>query len=135
MFMARLKNVLFVAPILLAVACERGKDDAVPPVASVTAAAVPSVNTPHQPGVISIVAATYGKACGAPVGNATGAITSKCAGQAKCSFLVTNGDKDPFPNCSKDYVVQYRCSKDGQIKEEVHPPVQGENYSIDLDCQ
>lgn len=62
-------------------------------------------------GQIAVISATYGRNCGAPVGNATRYIEDVCGGEWSCDYDVevsTLGD--PAPGCAKDFSVQYACA-------------------------
>ncbi len=88
-----------------------------------------------ETGPISVVAATFGKACGAPAGNSTPPVAQECNGKAQCSYFVTNPTTDPFPGCAKDFEVQYRCGKQTALRHVEHPAIAGENYPVDLSCR
>jgi len=86
-------------------------------------------------GPINVVSATFGKACGAPAGNHTQLVATECNGKDKCAFFVTNPGKDPFPNCAKDFAVEYRCGTQAEARHVEHAAVGGENYTVDLVCR
>ncbi len=63
-----------------------------------------------DPPAIQVVAATYGRSCGAKPGNATPILSRACDGRAVCDYRIdVSGLEDTAPNCDKDYVAEWKC--------------------------
>ncbi len=59
---------------------------------------------------IRVVAATYGKNCGAQYGNVTAQLASACDGRSVCEYtILTSVIGDPVYGCQKDYVAEWQC--------------------------
>jgi len=64
-------------------------------------------------GYIKVIAATYGRNCGAHNGNVTRHLAENCDGRAMCEYVVDfKVLGDPAPGCSKDYVAEWQCGRD-----------------------
>ena len=64
-------------------------------------------------GQIKVIAATYGRNCGAPYGNVTNHLAEICDGKATCEYLIDfRVIGDPAPNCAKDYFAEWECGRD-----------------------
>jgi len=63
---------------------------------------------------LAILVASYGDNCGAPVGNATNALSAACDGRASCAYSVDyHVLGDPVPGCAKRFEVTYTCGTSG----------------------
>jgi hypothetical protein len=59
---------------------------------------------------IRILSATYGKNCGARIGNVTEAIEKACGAEKSCDYTVdVNKLGDPVQGCDKSFFVKYQC--------------------------
>jgi hypothetical protein len=66
----------------------------------------------RRDGYIRIIAATYGRNCGAPYGNATNHLAEICDGRATCEYVidfVVIGD--PARGSAKDYFAEWECGR------------------------
>jgi hypothetical protein len=60
--------------------------------------------------VIKVVAATYGRNCGAQYGNVTSHVASLCDGKTACDHIIEAALLgDPAYGCRKDFVAEWRC--------------------------
>ncbi len=84
---------------------------------------------------ISVISATYGQNCGAPVGNATDALRKACDRRSICNYIVdVNVLGDAAGGCDKDFEVNYQCSgASTPIKKEL-PPATGNKEKLQLTC-
>jgi hypothetical protein len=63
-------------------------------------------------GHIKVIAATYGRNCGAPYGNVTYHLAEICDGKARCEYLIDfRVIGDPAGNCAKDYFAEWECGR------------------------
>jgi len=84
---------------------------------------------------IRVIAATYGRNCGAPHGNATPHLAETCNGRAVCEYVVDHHVLgDPTPGCAKDYVVEWQCGRDPERHTRVIRPEAGGGTRIILRC-
>ena len=61
-------------------------------------------------GYIRIIAATYGRNCGAPYGNATDHLVEICEGRPTCEYIIDfSAIGDPARGCAKDYFAEWEC--------------------------
>jgi hypothetical protein len=95
---------------------------------------VECVDEAPRTGVIAVRSATYGRSCGSGPGNRTAAVAEACNGKVSCTVLVDKSLGDPAPNCAKDFFAEYRCANAGPLYTAEHPPVDGENYAVELGC-
>jgi hypothetical protein len=59
---------------------------------------------------IRVMAATYGRNCGAPYGNVTDHLAEICDGKAICEYVIdVRVIGDPTGGCEKDYIAEWRC--------------------------
>ncbi len=64
-------------------------------------------------GSIRIIAATYGRNCGAPYGNATDHLAEICEGRPTCEYIIDfSAIGDPARGCAKDYFAEWECGRD-----------------------
>jgi|GEM_PF-1878890 len=64
-------------------------------------------------GPIKIIAATYGRNCGAPYGNVTKHLAEVCEGKATCEYIIdVRVLGDPAGGCAKDYFAEWQCGRD-----------------------
>ena len=60
---------------------------------------------------LQVQIATYGRSCGAPVGNETAAVVAACDGRNSCAYTVDQSKLgDPAPGCAKDFSIDYTCA-------------------------
>lgn len=93
--------------------------------------------TPVPEGTIDIVEATYGRNCGAEPGNVTHRLAQACSARESCGydvdFLRTSSPPD---GCAKDFRLQWRCSRAGQVHvQEVAPGTRKGEGSVTMDCR
>lgn len=89
---------------------------------------------PALAGDISVAEATYGKNCGARVGNVTSHIKRQCDGNATCRYTIDyKVIGDPVYGCAKDYQVSYSCG-DGTFREATAAAEAGFRSSVALNC-
>ncbi len=68
-------------------------------------------------GKIKVVSATYGKNCGAKVGNVTAHLVQSCNGLSSCSYSVNHTIiGDPAVGCRKTYEAIYRCKNNTEAR-------------------
>lgn len=61
-------------------------------------------------GRIKVIAASYGRNCGAPYGNVTTHLAAACDGKALCEYIIdVKALGDPAGGCSKDFYVEWQC--------------------------
>ncbi len=84
---------------------------------------------------IKVVSGTYGRNCSARPGNATAQISAACDGLSNCDFTIdTNVLKDPSPNCSKDFVAEWKCGDHHTVHSAALPSLTGKNDKLRLSC-
>jgi hypothetical protein len=84
---------------------------------------------------IKVVSGTYGRNCSAKPGNATAQVSATCDGHSSCDFTIeTSVLEDPSPNCSKDFVAEWKCGDNSDIHSAVLPSLTGENNKLRLSC-
>jgi len=65
---------------------------------------------------IRVIAATYGRNCGAPQGNATVHLARSCDGRSSCEYVIDfRVLGDPAPGCAKDYFAEWQCGRDSRM--------------------
>jgi hypothetical protein len=84
---------------------------------------------------LNIRAATYGASCGAPSGNATEDLASRCNGRADCNYVVdVERLRDPAPGCGKDFQVEYSCAPGTALSHKQLPAEAGLKSQLQLSC-
>jgi hypothetical protein len=84
---------------------------------------------------ITVLSATYGLNCGAPMGNQTSTLASYCNNTNSCSYSIDyRRIGDPVPNCAKTYEVRYLCTGSSQARQAYAPPEAGFGSVIQLTC-
>ena len=85
---------------------------------------------------IIVLEATYGGNCGVPRGNVTQHVAKQCDGNSQCRYVPNyKVIGDPAYNCKKDYILSYRCSGDGEVREErVAPEAGWGSKAVMLSC-
>jgi hypothetical protein len=84
---------------------------------------------------IQIYSATYGKNCGAPIGNATRLVSRTCSGRVECSYTVQNAILgDPAPGCAKAFEAEYACGPGSQRLTGELPAEAGLGSVLELAC-
>ena len=64
-------------------------------------------------GHIRVIAATYGRNCGAPYGNVTNHLAEICDGRGTCEYFIDyRVIGDPAGGCAKDYFAEWQCGRD-----------------------
>lgn len=62
---------------------------------------------------IKVIAATYGRNCGAPYGNVTDHLAEFCDGKRTCEYIIdVRVLGDPATGCAKDYSAEWQCGRD-----------------------
>jgi len=85
---------------------------------------------------IEVLTATYGANCGARKDNVTASLGAACNGQQQCNYIIqTSVIGDPAYGCMKDYVAQYRCKGEPQVKMVSAVAEAGNGSEIVLDCK
>jgi len=102
--------------------------------ATLSVQSAPEITPPPGRGLITVITATYGANCGAPIGNATDHIAAQCNGLASCDYRVDYSlIGDPAVGCSKTYEVSYACS-DGSTWGASAPAEAGFGSIVSLQC-
>ena len=84
---------------------------------------------------IRVVAATYGRNCGAQYGNVTGELAAFCDGKATCEYTIeTRAIGDPAYGCAKDYSAEWQCGNNPQRGNLAVGPEAGNGTTIVLTC-
>lgn len=84
---------------------------------------------------IRVLSATYGRNCGAPLGNATAAIGAACRAKASCDYTVdVNKLHDPAQGCAKSFFVKYQCGGESTPRTAAIPGEAGLGKIIHLSC-
>jgi hypothetical protein len=84
---------------------------------------------------IQVIAGTYGANCRAPYGNKTQHLAASCNGRAACSYTIDyQVIGDPAVGCSKDYVAEYRCGSNPEVRRATASPEAGFRKNIELSC-
>jgi hypothetical protein len=64
-------------------------------------------------GPIKVIAATYGRNCGAAYGNVTNHLAAVCDGKMPCEYIIdVRALGDPAGGCAKDYSAEWQCGRD-----------------------
>jgi hypothetical protein len=94
----------------------------------------PGVLIEHKQ-TIRIVMATYGRNCGASLGNVTDQIVTSCSGRFECSYVIDYTVLgDPAPGCAKEYELTYSCGASDIVKAVRIPGEAGFKRRVDLSC-
>jgi hypothetical protein len=84
---------------------------------------------------IRVVAATYGKNCGAQYGNVTRDLAAVCDGKSTCEYTIdTRTMGDPAFGCPKDYFAEWQCENNPQKGNLSVLPEAGNGTAIVLRC-
>lgn len=84
---------------------------------------------------IRVLAATYGRNCGAQYANATRDLATLCDGKAMCEYtIVTRTIGDPAYGCAKDYFAEWQCGNNPQRGSLSVGPEAGNGTTIVLTC-
>ena len=66
--------------------------------------------TENAKSAIRVVTGTYGRNCGAKLGNATTQVARACDGQAVCQYKIDTATlEDAAPACAKDFTAEWKC--------------------------
>jgi hypothetical protein len=83
---------------------------------------------------IKVVSGTYGRNCGAPVGNATRDFARQCDGQETCRYILDKARMgDPAVGCRKDFQAEWLCT-DTEFHTAVLSPEAGAGSTLVLSC-
>jgi len=86
-------------------------------------------------GHIKVMAATYGRNCGAPYGNVTHHLAEICDGRTTCEYVIDyRVIGDPARGCPKDYFVEWQCGRDPERGSISVNPEAGGGTRIVLRC-
>jgi hypothetical protein len=86
-------------------------------------------------GHIIVIAATYGRNCGAPYGNVTNHLAEICDGKATCEYVIDfRVIGDPAAGCAKDYFAEWQCGHDPERRTISARPEAGGGTRIVLRC-
>ena len=89
----------------------------------------------RRDGHIKVIAATYGRNCGAPYGNVTRHLAEICDGRATCEYVIDfTVIGDPAPGCAKDYLAEWQCGRDPERRTIGVRPEAGGGTRILLRC-
>lgn len=82
-----------------------------------------------------VASATYGLSCSPSLyGNMTVTVGRACSGKSLCHFTIDHEKHgDPAPMCSKNFVVDYKCSGSNVIKTAAVSAEASKHY-VTLDC-
>lgn len=84
---------------------------------------------------IRILSATYGKNCGARIGNVTEAVEKACGAEKSCDYTVdVNKLGDPVQGCDKSFFVKYQCGGGTSTRLAGLPSQPGYGRVIHLAC-
>jgi peptidoglycan/LPS O-acetylase OafA/YrhL len=84
---------------------------------------------------IRILSATYGKNCGARIGNVTEAVEKACGAEKSCDYTVdVNKLGDPVQGCDKSFFVKYQCGGGTSTRFAGLPSQPGYGRVIHLAC-
>lgn len=84
---------------------------------------------------IKVVSGTYGRNCNAKPGNATMQVSNACNGQNNCDFTIdTTVLEDPSPNCGKDFVAEWKCGENSDVRSATLSSLTGKNDKLRLSC-
>lgn len=95
----------------------------------------PSLQSQEGISAVRVESATYGRNCGAPVGNVTKHIAKQCNGKSECTYAIdyhTIGD--PAPGCGKTYEVKWRCGISRRTYQESIEAEAGLGSIVILNC-
>jgi hypothetical protein len=82
---------------------------------------------------LKVISATYGRNCGAPVGNLTQDVASNCNDKTNCTYRVDHTRiGDPKFGCAKDFIATWLCN--GQEKQSFLSPEASGNKML-LHCR
>lgn len=84
---------------------------------------------------LTVIQASYGASCGAPLGNVTGAVARACDGTWGCGFVVDVEQLgDPAVGCAKDFRVTWRCATEEGVRTAAVPGEAGLRSTVALQC-
>ncbi len=84
---------------------------------------------------IAVVAATYGRNCGAPSGNATSALAHACNGRNICNAVIDAAPAEgATPGCNSDYAAEWKCGSRAGVFTATIPAGAGHSASVTLAC-
>jgi hypothetical protein len=96
---------------------------------------IPPSISEGQPGVIHVIAGTYGQNCGVPQGNKTGHLARACNGRASCSYVIDYQIiGDPAYLCAKTYIAEWQCGNSSQIYKAEVSSEAGYGKTVTLAC-
>lgn len=84
---------------------------------------------------IKVVAATYGRNCGAKPGNATSRLARSCDGHSTCDVrLDVAGLEDSAQKCDRDYVAEWKCGASSVVYTVAIPAGAAQGEALRLAC-
>jgi len=84
---------------------------------------------------IKVVAATYGRNCGAKPGNATSRLARSCDGHSTCDVrLDVAGLEDSAQKCDRDYVAEWKCGASSVVYTVSIPAGAAQGEALRLAC-
>jgi hypothetical protein len=87
-------------------------------------------------GAIEVVEASYGGNCGVAAGNATASVANGCNRRLNCDYEIRRKWLgDPAPDCTKDFVVRYRCGPDAPLRRVKVDAEAGFGSVVSLTCE
>jgi peptidoglycan/LPS O-acetylase OafA/YrhL len=85
---------------------------------------------------IRVLSSTYGRNCGANIGNATVDVGSVCTAKTDCDYKVdVNRLSDPAHGCEKNFFVKYQCGGDLAARTKALPGEAGLGSVVHLSCE
>jgi len=84
---------------------------------------------------IKVVAASYGRNCGARPGNATSRLARTCDGHSTCDIRIdVSGLEDPGRKCDRDYVAEWKCGASSVVYTVSIPAGAAQGEALRLAC-
>lgn len=84
---------------------------------------------------ITVVAGTYGRNCGAPLGNVTSTLARTCNGRSICNVAIDSAPGEGTTSgCDKDYAAEWKCGAGTAVYTATIPAGAGRGASVTLAC-
>ncbi|MGA8005266.1 MAG: hypothetical protein WCA17_04135, partial [Burkholderiales bacterium] len=85
--------------------------------------------------LITVVAGTYGRNCGAPLGNVTSALALTCNGRSICNVAIDAAPAEGATSgCDKDYAAEWKCGSGTAVYTATVPAGAKRGASVALAC-